>query len=117
MEVISSPAAGLAVAVSAGSGEATSAGFGSGPIGALEGNHFASFGGSHVGGFASVGGHLGGLSAGRLEGAPLAVAPRHFASPYALAGRPSLDRDSTKHALQRASSDALPSQRLLHRRQ
>ena len=62
-------------------------GFGSNPIGGFEGSHFAGFGGSHVGAFGGFGSHPD-PSVGRFQGAPLAVAPRHFASPSALADRP-----------------------------
>jgi hypothetical protein len=71
-------------------------GFGGGPIGAFgtsrvggfQGSHFADFGGSHVGGFGGFGSYLSNPSVSRFQGVPLAVAPRHLASPYALAGRP-----------------------------
>ena len=69
-------------------------GFGGGPVGGLrkwpvggfEGSHFAGYG-SHVGGFGDFDSHLGDPSVGRFQGAPLAIAPGHFASPSALAGR------------------------------
>ena len=61
-------------------------GFGSSPVGGLEGSHFAGYD-SHVGGFGGFDSHLGDPSVGRFQGPPLAIAPGHFASPSALAGR------------------------------
>jgi len=61
-------------------------GFGSSPVGGLEGSHFAGYH-SHVGGFGGFDSHLGDPSVGRFQGPPLAIAPGHFASPSALAGR------------------------------
>ncbi len=61
--------------------------FGTSPVGGFEGSHFADFGSSHVGAFGGFGSHPD-PSVGRFQGAPLAIAPRHFAIPSALADRP-----------------------------
>jgi hypothetical protein len=62
-------------------------GFGTSSVGGFEGSHFAGYG-SHLGGFGGFDSHLNDPSVGRFQGLPLAVAPRHFASPSALADRP-----------------------------
>jgi hypothetical protein len=61
--------------------------FGTSPVGGFEGSHFADFGSSHVGAFGAFGSHPSDPSVGRFQSAPLAIAPRRFASPSALADR------------------------------